>query len=70
MASTRQLCTFALDGLWYGLDVQDVQEVVHAPRMTPVPLASGLVSGLINLRGQIIVAVDLLTYGDCDGFLS
>lgn len=56
---TRQLCTFVVDGLFLGIDVQQVQEVFRYQKMTRVPLAPGAVRGLINLRGQIVTAIDL-----------
>lgn len=59
MAETRQFCTFFLDGLYFGVDVQKVQEVIRYQEMTRVPLASRVVRGLINLRGQIVTAIDL-----------
>ncbi len=59
MAETRQFCTFFLDGLYFGIDVQKVQEVIRYQDMTRVPLASRVVRGLINLRGQIVTAIDL-----------
>jgi chemotaxis protein methyltransferase CheR len=40
-------------------DVQQVQEVVRPQPITPVPLAPKVVRGLINLRGQILTAIDL-----------
>lgn len=55
----KQLCTFYLDGLFFGVDVRRVQEVLRFQRMTPVPLAPPVVRGLINLRGQIVTALDL-----------
>ena len=55
----RQFCTFHVDNLFLGIDVQQVQEVIRYQEMTYVPLASSAVSGLINLRGQIVTAVDL-----------
>jgi purine-binding chemotaxis protein CheW len=55
----RQLCTFTLDGLLFGVDVTSVQEVLRFQRMTSVPLADDVVQGLINLRGQIVIAIDL-----------
>src|SRR5262245_32710152 len=61
MPEQRKFCTFGLDGLLYGLDVHDVQEILPAQSVTPVPLASHLVKGLINLRGQIVAVVDLRT---------
>ncbi len=55
----RQLCTFLLDGLLFGVDVTRVQEVIRHQEMTPVPLAPTVVAGLINLRGQIVTALDM-----------
>jgi len=54
-----QFCTFYLDGLLFGVELKGVQEVIHSLDMTQVPLAPAVVSGLINLRGQIVTAVDL-----------
>lgn len=59
MAQTSQYCTFYLDRLLFGVELQGVQEVIRTLGMTQVPLAPGVVSGLINLRGQIVTAVDL-----------
>lgn len=58
---TRQFCTFFVDGIQFGIEVLKVQEVLKFQEMTPVPLASPVVSGLINLRGQIVTALDLRT---------
>jgi purine-binding chemotaxis protein CheW len=59
MISARQFCTFFLDGLYFGVEVHKVQEVIRHQEMTRVPVASPVVSGLINLRGQIVTAIDL-----------
>jgi purine-binding chemotaxis protein CheW len=59
MATTSQFCTFYLDKLLFGVELQRVQEVIRSLEMTKVPLAPAVVSGLINLRGQIVTAVDL-----------
>ncbi|MFO0902043.1 MAG: chemotaxis protein CheW [Pirellulales bacterium] len=56
---TKQFCTFHLGDHYYGLDVLRVQEVVRNQPLTRVPLAPGAVRGLINLRGQIVTAIDL-----------
>jgi purine-binding chemotaxis protein CheW len=55
----KQLCTFLVDGLLFGVDVTRIQEVIRHQEMTPVPLAPQVVEGLINLRGQIVTAIDL-----------
>lgn len=59
MASSQQFCTFFLDGHFFGTPVPQVQEVIQHQEMTRVPLAPSVVSGMINLRGQILSAIDL-----------
>lgn len=59
MAKVRQFCSFFLDGLRFGVDVQEVQEVVPFQEMTRVPLAPPTVRGLLNLRGMIVTGIDL-----------
>lgn len=59
MGQRRQFCTFFLDGLRFGVDVQKVQEVVPYHEMTRVPLAPATIRGLLNLRGQIVTGIDL-----------
>jgi purine-binding chemotaxis protein CheW len=61
MSETRQYSTFVVDGLLFGVDVMRVQEVIRYQEMTPIPLAPAVVHGLINLRGQIVTAIDLRT---------
>ncbi len=59
MSAKQQFSTFFLDGLFFGIPVERVQEVLRYHEMTRVPLAPPVVSGLINLRGQIVTALDL-----------
>lgn len=59
MAHHLQFCTFYLDGLLFGVELTGVQEVINQLDITQVPLAPMVVEGLINLRGQIVTAVDL-----------
>jgi len=59
MSANRQFCTFYLDGLLFGVDLQNVQEVIRFLKTTGVPLAPPTVCGLLNLRGQIVTALDL-----------
>jgi purine-binding chemotaxis protein CheW len=59
MNMERQLCTFFLEGLFFGVEVEKVQEVIRYQEMTRVPLAPAVIAGLINLRGQIVTAIDL-----------
>jgi purine-binding chemotaxis protein CheW len=59
MPTTQQFCTFFVDDLFFGVEVEKVQEVLRYQAMTRVPLAPPVVRGLINLRGQIVTAMDL-----------
>jgi purine-binding chemotaxis protein CheW len=59
MAKSQQFCTFFLDRSLFGVPVPQVQEVMGFHEMTRVPLAPEVVEGMINLRGQIVIAIDL-----------
>lgn len=58
--TNRQFATFFVDGLFFGVEVLQVQEVLRYQEMTPVPLAPAVVEGLINWDIQIL-ATDLST---------
>lgn len=59
MISEQQYCTFLLGGFYMGVDVRKVQEVLRHQPMTRVPLTTDVIRGLINVRGQIVMAIDL-----------
>ena len=52
-------CTFFIGDQFYGIPVADVQEVLQSQPLTRAPLAPAAVAGLMNLRGQIVTAVDV-----------
>lgn len=54
-----QYCTFHLGDLFLGVEVTRVQEVIRHQPTTPVPLASPVIGGLMNLRGEIVTTIDL-----------
>jgi purine-binding chemotaxis protein CheW len=58
-APKQQLCTFRVAGIHFGVDVLHVQEVIRFLEITEVPLAPRAVVGLINLRGEIVTAIDM-----------
>jgi purine-binding chemotaxis protein CheW len=51
-------CTFSVADLLLGIDVKRIEEVLHDQQLTPVPLAPRSVLGLLNIRGQIVSAID------------
>lgn len=58
-SGTAKYATFYVADLFFGIDVLKVQEVLRDQQMTRVPLAPDTVRGLINLRGQIVTAIDM-----------
>jgi len=54
-----QLSTFVVGKYLFGVDVSLVQEVVRLQSITPVPLAAPEIAGLVNLRGEVLTAIDL-----------
>jgi purine-binding chemotaxis protein CheW len=59
MHASRQLCTFHVADLYLGIDVLSVQEILRARELARIPLAPDTIEGLLNLRGQIVTAIDL-----------
>lgn len=57
--SSGQFSTFFVEDLFFGVDVLRVQEVLRYQQMTRVPQAPDVIEGLINLRGQIVTAIDM-----------
>jgi purine-binding chemotaxis protein CheW len=58
-ATSAQYSTFFVADLFFGVDVLRVQEVLRFQQMTRVPQAPDVIEGLINLRGQIVTAIDM-----------
>ena len=59
MEIQQSFCTFCIDNLLFGIEVLRIQEVIRAQKMTRVPRSNPVVRGLMNLRGQIVTALDL-----------
>lgn len=57
--TTALFATFNIDELYFGIDVNCVQEVSRYQDVTEIPLASKEIWGLISLRGQIVTSIDL-----------
>lgn len=55
----KQYVTFHLGQEVLGVDVQRVQEVLGLQPTTPIPRAPDSLRGLLNLRGQVVLVVDL-----------
>lgn len=56
---TRQFTTFSLNDCLFGIDIQYVDEITRPPEIVPVAGGPEFVTGLMNLRGQIITVLDI-----------
>jgi purine-binding chemotaxis protein CheW len=59
MKRVRQYSTFFVEQLHFGVPVELVQEAILPVPTTAVPLTTDVVVGLINLRGQIVMALEM-----------
>ena len=57
--ASLQVSTFFVGNFFFGIEVVRVQEVLRSQKITMVPLAPRVIEGLINLRGQIVPAIDM-----------
>ncbi len=57
-----QLVTFFVGPFQFGVNVLRVQEIRRTQPITRVPVAPGVIAGLLNLRGQILTALDLRAF--------
>lgn len=59
MSTTEHLCTFDVDTLFIGIQINRIQEILRPQPVTPVPLTSSVILGLMSLRGQIVPIINL-----------
>ncbi len=57
--ASESYCTFHIGDLQLGVEVDSVQEVIRYQPTTRIPLANENIQGLMNLRGQIVTALNL-----------
>ncbi|ETA69272.1 chemotaxis protein CheW [Methanolobus sp. WCC1] len=55
----HQLVIFNLGVEEFGINIMQVQEIIRMPDITRIPRSPEYVKGVINLRGKIIVVMDL-----------
>lgn len=61
-ADTSQLIVFKVGVEVFALHIDDVQEILKAGVVTPIPDSPPFMAGLINVRGNIISVIDLRSY--------
>ncbi len=55
----NQLVVFNLGVEEFGVNIMQVQEIIRMPDITRIPRSPEYIKGVINLRGKIIVVMDL-----------
>jgi len=59
MAEEEQLVNFKIENEEFGVNIEEVQEIIRLPEITKVPQAPFFVEGVINLRGDVLPVIDL-----------
>jgi purine-binding chemotaxis protein CheW len=59
MTAATDYCTFWVSDHYFAVEAATVQEVIPLVPCTAVPHTTPDVDGLINLRGQIVLAMNL-----------
>jgi purine-binding chemotaxis protein CheW len=57
--SEKQIVVFKLGNEEFGVDINEVKEIIKLDDITRVPNTESFIEGVINLRGKIIVIIDL-----------
>ncbi len=55
----KQILVFSSAGLELGLDISCVREVLKPQAIYPLPWMPAFIEGVINLRGRVVVLIDL-----------
>jgi len=56
---TRQFLTFTIAKEHFGLELHQTREIIEYAGITQVPLMPQFLSGVINLRGEVVPVIDL-----------
>ncbi|WP_347491434.1 chemotaxis protein CheW [Desulfoscipio sp. XC116] len=54
-----QIVVFSVSDQFWGIDIASVYEIIRLEKITPIPQAPAYVEGVINIRGQVVPAVNL-----------
>jgi purine-binding chemotaxis protein CheW len=55
----RQFVSFFVDDVLYGFDIRLIKEITPPVFVTPVPLKQREVNGIVNIRGQVVLVLDI-----------
>jgi purine-binding chemotaxis protein CheW len=55
----RQFVTFFVGDDLFGFDIRIVKEITQAVSITPVPMRDKEISGVVNIRGLVVLVMDI-----------
>lgn len=56
---STQYCTFRFENELYGIEIDQIQEIINLQKVFSVPRAPNYIMGVINLRGNIVPVIDI-----------
>ncbi|WP_101758285.1 chemotaxis protein CheW [Oceanicoccus sp. KOV_DT_Chl] len=59
VSEARQFLTFRIGGEFFGMELSKTREILEYDGVTAVPLMPRFISGVINLRGEVVPIIDL-----------
>lgn len=59
--SISEFVIFKLNGEFYGVDINNVENIERKMPITRVPYTKNFIKGVVNLRGNVIPVIDLRT---------
>lgn len=62
-----QLVVFNIGDEEFGVEIMNVQEIIRMTNITKIPQAPNYVRGIINLRGRIVIVINLNDIMGMDG---
>ena len=66
MSAREVLSTFLVGSFYCGIRTKEVFELTKGLEITPVPLSPLAILGLLNLRGQLVTAIDMRARLGCE----
>ncbi len=59
LAETEAWVLFTVDGQAYALDLQEVERIVRAVEVSPLPEVPAYVAGIVDVHGRVLPVIDL-----------
>ncbi|MBQ5311766.1 MAG: purine-binding chemotaxis protein CheW [Oscillospiraceae bacterium] len=58
-ATGGEVLTFTVDGVFYGIEIKYVNEIIGIEQITVVPKVPDYIKGVINIRGKIVPIISV-----------